>query len=79
MGVNTPDFMPPMMITGISSAQKALPVARRRVRSGWGSPAGRSMRRSIRRQVTTRAAPIISPGTMPERNSAEIEVLVVTP
>ena len=77
--MNTPVFMPPMMITGISMAQKALTVARSRSRIGSGSPAGRSMLRSTTLQATIRPAPMISPGTMPEMNSAEIEVLVVTP
>jgi hypothetical protein len=71
--------MPPMMMIGISRAQKALAVARRRWRIGSGWPLGRSILRSTNRQVTIRPVPISNPGTMPETNRAEIEVLVVTP
>ena len=71
--------MPPMMMSGISMAQKARTVARRRSLMGRGSPWGRSMPRSTQRQAKMRPTPIISPGTMPDTNSAEIEVLVVTP
>ncbi len=71
--------MPPMMMSGISSAQKARAVARRRVFMGSGSPCGRSMPRSTQRQAKINPAPIISPGTMPDTKSAEMEVLVVTP
>ena len=44
-----------------------------------GSPAGSSILRSTHFHATTRPTPMISPGTMPERNRDEIEVLVVTP
>ena len=71
--------MPPMMMSGISMAQKARAVARKRSLAGKGSPLGRSKPRSTQRQAKIRPAPIIKPGTMPDTNSAEIEVLVVTP
>jgi len=67
------------MISGIMRAQKARPVIFRRSASGTLGSAGRSMPRSTQRQARIRPAPMISPGTMPDRNSAEIEVLVVTP
>ena len=71
--------MPPMMMIGISIAQNARAVARRRSRIGSGSPWGSGVLRSTTRHAMMRPAPMIRPGTMPERNSAEIEVLVVTP
>ena len=77
--MNTPLFMPPMMMIGISSAQKALPVACSRRAYGSGSPAGSTRSRSTSFHATMSPAPMIRPGTMPERNSAEIDVLVVTP
>jgi hypothetical protein len=77
--VKTPVFMPPMMITGISSAQNALPVAQNRSPIGSGSPIGGFRSRSTSRQATISPAPLMSPGTMSEMNSDEIEVLVVTP
>ena len=79
MGVNTPVFMPPMMMMGMSMAQKARAVARRRSFTGRGWPWGRSMPRSTQRHAKISPAPIIKPGTMPDTNSAEIDVLVVTP
>jgi len=54
-------------------------VARSRSPSGNGWPAGSSMLRRERRQATISPTPMNRPGTMPERNSAEIDVLVVTP
>ena len=71
--------MPPMMITGITSAQTARPVRRRRSAMGTGGELVSVILRSTTRQATTSATPMIRPGTMPEMNSAEIEVLVVTP
>ena len=71
--------MPPMMMTGISNAQNALAVARQRWGMGSGSRWGISNLRKTSRHAINRPAPMISPGTMPEMKSAEIEVLVVTP
>jgi hypothetical protein len=80
VGVKTPVFMPPMMMMGISSAQKALAVAFSRAGIGRGTPpqAGRCGAAPTSRPRSG-PSPMISPGTMPETNSAEIEVLVVTP
>ena len=71
--------MPPMMMIGMSSAQNALTVARSRSFMGSGWPSGRSVLRSTHFQATIRPTPMMMPGTMPARNSDEIEVLVVTP
>jgi hypothetical protein len=79
VGVNTPLFMPPMMITGMSSAQNARAVRRRRSAMGTGGALVSVILRSTTRHATISAAPMIRPGTMPEMNSAEMEVLVVTP
>jgi len=79
VGVKIPVFMPPMMMMGINKAQKALTVSCTRLAKGKGVPAGRSILRSCSFQATIRPAPIIRPGTMPDMNKAEMEVLVVTP
>ena len=42
-------------------------------------PSGNSILRSTSFQATSRPAPMIRPGTMPDMKRAEIEVLVVTP
>ena len=77
--MKTPVFMPPMMMMGISKAQKALVVSRKRWRSGSAMPAGSESLRISSFHATTSPEPIINPGTMPDMNRAEMEVLVVTP
>ena len=68
-----------MMMTGISSAQNARAVMRRRSFIGMGATDGSEMLRTCKRQAMTSPKPMIKPGTMPDTNKAEIDVLVVTP
>ena len=73
--------MPPMMMTGSTQRQ----TGRRTVLRACFAPASRRGMRAISRlraQATTRrpsATPIITPGTMPARNSREIDTPPATP
>ena len=67
------------MMTGIIMAQKLLASVFRRVPQGMRGPLASWYLRAMVHQAAIRKVPMISPGTMPERNSLLIEVLVVTP
>ncbi len=67
------------MITGSISAATPSTSTRRRTAPLAFSCFGSSIRRAISVQATIRPMPMISPGTMPARNSWLIDVPVTTP
>ncbi len=74
-----PVLIPPMMITGSSMAQKLWRSALRRSLPVAFSATTRSSLRVMNSHISTRVTPMISPGTMPARNSLVIEMLPATP
>src|SRR5690606_24800129 len=67
------------MMTGMPSAQMPARAARRTPRLDFRGAAVRVARRLRPVQVIHSAAPMSSPGTMPARNSLEIDTLADTP
>src|SRR5207342_3531866 len=79
VGVNTPNFKPTMTMTGRTSAQVDSFSAW--MRSGQVALGGGTMSSLLatRYHVTAMPSPISSPGTMPAKNSLEIDTLAATP